>query len=524
MEKYLIYSFSGELDDISHLFPNERLAHIASIINALGKEVAIWDRGNIDTLIAYGAEKIKEFGDLAFEDLSDDYLSLVEKEASKIIEGGFGMIFLNLWQGSGFKFSMDLAEFLKTKSDVKIYGIGQKVDWFKEDILKIAPYIDGLILGLGFEAIERMMAGEKVETIPNLILRAKGGDLVFTLREAVTNINTLPLPIYNSRIYTGIGGKIPLYHIALSNQACPGRCTFCERPENYGRKIVRRDINMVIDELRYLMDSCNARYFRIADSTPPPQSLTELAKAIISSGLHKKGIHLSAFSRIDINRKEDFPVLKKAGFETLFFGIESLDNGNLERINKCITYTDIKTTLEEACKADLFVVGSFIFPIPGETKKSMENTLTRLNEIKKYLNSALLQPAGVYPSTDWGRNPKKYGILLSPDYVKEALIYPIKLLIPMRFWTPFPFTYRIMEKEAEDVKFEDIILVFEQFYKAVRTEIGIPGIQDYGLLIAKMLKKDPLEFTNESIKYMVTRDYAKIKQIVEETQRGLSCQ
>ena len=52
MGRYLLYNFSGEVDDLSHLFANERLAQIAAIIRAQGAEVRIWDRGNIGTLSA----------------------------------------------------------------------------------------------------------------------------------------------------------------------------------------------------------------------------------------------------------------------------------------------------------------------------------------------------------------------------------------------------------------------------------------------------------------------------------------
>ena len=63
--KYLIYNFSGDLDDISHLYPNERLAEICSIIKESNQQIEIWDKGNIDRLISWGKDNIygiRQFG------------------------------------------------------------------------------------------------------------------------------------------------------------------------------------------------------------------------------------------------------------------------------------------------------------------------------------------------------------------------------------------------------------------------------------------------------------------------------
>jgi radical SAM superfamily enzyme YgiQ (UPF0313 family) len=218
-----------------------------------------------------------------------------------------------------------------------------------------------------------------------------------------------------------------------------------------------------------------------------------------------------------MNKREDFSLLKKANFRALFFGIESLDEGNLRRINKGIDYAAIKCTIEKAHQAGLFVVGSFIYPLPGETEQSKANTLIRLKEIAPYLDSVLIQPAGVYPCSEWGKNPQKHNIFLPADYIERAVNYPIKFIIPLRFWPPFPFSYGLMGKEAKKVTFQDIVWEFEDFSSQVWKELKISDVQDYALLIADMLSQAPATFTNEIKKILVTRDYSKIEDIVAKT-------
>lgn len=515
IKNYLIYNFSGELDEIAHLFPNDRLAQIAALIKDSGNNIEIWDRGNIDELITWGKEHIQQLGNLAFYEYKNSYLDYIKIEARNIISKEFDIIFLNLWQGSGFKFSMDLAKVLKSrKSSIKIYGIGQKVDWFREHILELFPFLDGLMLGLEFKSVQLMLNKNNTKSIPNMIYK-NNSKITFTKRRVV-DVNDLPLPLYSSEKYLGIKGKIPLFMISLSNQACLGKCSFCVRPVNYGRKIIKRNMQDIIKEVIHLMKNYRTRCFRICDSTPPAFSLTEFAKKIIDTGLHKENIIISGFARIDVNKNEDFDLLKKAGIGALFFGIESLDDNNLIKMKKGINFKKIRRTLKKAHEAGIYTVGSFIFPIPDETKESMKITLQRLYEVKDDLDSILIRPAGIYPMSDWGLNPDKYNIKLHPDYIERFLIYPIKQLLPLQLLPPFPFSYALMGKKAEDVSFEEIINFSKDFIKVVRKDIGIPGIPDYYWTLAQYLKEDVTHFTEKIINYMVNREYRKIKNIIKK--------
>ena len=153
MDRYMLYNFSGEVDDLSHLFPNERLAQLAAVIRAAGAEVEIWDRGNVRTLgdlapagwkrsvaawagrpifrklarnkpvnafdkIVYGLPLKKTTESMSAE-LDRTYMDFMHAEAEKIQDGGFKAVLLNLWQG-GFDESMKLAELLKASSRMPI--------------------------------------------------------------------------------------------------------------------------------------------------------------------------------------------------------------------------------------------------------------------------------------------------------------------------------------------------------------------------------------------------------------------
>jgi hypothetical protein len=510
MKRALVYNFSGEIDDIVVLFPSERLARTAAVLIDAGLETQIWDRTNFDDVERIGPAYLQALGALAFEETEPRYAAGVREEAAAILAGGFDIVFLYLWSGSGFKFSMDLAAALKAQAPgLPVYGFGQRVDWFTGDILRLPENrLDGLISGLGYNAVARLAAGADPAEVPDFI-RLVDGEPVCNPRETI-QVDDYPLPVYRDAVYRGLDAKIPIFQLTLSNQACPHACPFCVRVASYGTEVRPRAISGVLAEMVELHTARGVRHFRIEDSTPPRGALTALAGAILDSPLRDR-VLLSGFARADANRDEDFALLYRAGFRALFFGVESLDDATLRRLGKGFEYATVKATLGKVHAAGIRTVGSFIFPTPGETQASMDNTLARIRELRPVLDALVVTPAGVYTPSDWGRHPERYGIRLAPDYVRACVIYPIKYLIPLRHWKPLPFTYDLMGKPAADVTFADIVAAQEAFTAVVRKDLGIPGLPDYYFLAADLMGRPPAEATQHIVGAMMQRDSAALR-------------
>jgi hypothetical protein len=510
MRNVVVYNFSGELDDISHLFPNERLGRIGAVLREAGCQVRIIDRANLDDLTAIGKDYLKCLGELDFAASSDLHEAQVRAECDRLLELAPDAILLNLWHGTGFKFSIDLARALKAaRPQVLIVGIGQKVDWFKEYILGLADNgLDALVTGLGYDAIRCLGRTGAVTGTANTVVRSADG---LEVRPSSTvDVNDYPIASYEPAVYTTIAGKVPVYSLTLSNQACPNTCVFCIRPANYGRVNIRRSVDAVVAEIETLVESQGARHFRLEDSTPPRLALSELAQAVLDRGLASR-CRFSGFSRVDTNSHEDFGLLKAAGFLALFFGVESLDDRQLARVRKGTDFSAIRTTLKAAHECGIRTVGSFIFPLPGETRASMETTLARLREIRPFLDAVVAAPAGVYPHTDWGDHPDRHGITLAPDYLQRAITYPVKYLLPFRLWPPLPYSYSAPAPtggSADTVPFAE---AYEHFMAYVRTELRLPGVPDYYYLLADLMGQEPLAATQRLVSLMVDRDYAGLR-------------
>jgi len=512
MRKFLVYNFSGEVDDIFHLFPIERLARIAAVIAQKGKQPMILDRANFDDITALGPAFMEHLGSLSFYETSPLYESALDREVDAILSRRADGLFVNLWHGTGFKFSLDLVARLKRREPaLPIYGIGQKVDEFKESILQFANgNFEGLVVGLGYDAVARIVSDEPRDRIPNMIFEVDG-EVVATPRQSI-DVDDYPAPEYREKIYEKISEKAPIRSLTLSNQACPNQCVFCVRPAVYGRDLKKRSIPSIVRELSHLHFNEGITHFRVEDSTPPKHSLTALAGAIVESELNGK-IRLSGFSRVDSNSMEDFSLLRQAGFVSLFFGIESLDGETLRQLKKGTSVDVITRTLKKAHDAGIQTVASLIFPTPEVTRRAMETTLSRISELKPWMDALVVLPAGIQPDTGWHKEPAKYGIRLAEDYLTEGVIYPLKYMVPVWHWKPFPFTYSLMGKTADEVEFKDIVDAYKEFLDRVRNEIKIPGMPDFYFLIADRLNRDPIEVSRTIIGCVMSRDYQGMKNL-----------
>ncbi len=512
MANVLVYSYSGEVEDLTHLFPLERLARVAALAQARGHAVTLLDRANFDDLERIGPAFMQNLGNLAFGETNALHAAGVTDEVARLAALRPDVLFVNLWHGSGFKFTIDLLRELRALCPaLRVYGIGQKVDWFAAHILTLTGgALDALVTGLGYNAVTAILDGRPLAEVPNLIYR--DGDAIRTTAREVLDVDAYPPPLYTPDVYGGIAAKVPIYTLTLSNQACPNRCAYCVRPENYGRRVRRRKLAAVLAEITAL-HAQGVTHFRIEDSTPPPLALTRLAEALLRSPLRDR-VRLCAFSRVDQNRAEDYVRLRAAGVVSLFFGIESLDDDRLGKLRKGFHASAVANTLAHAHAAGIRTVASFIVPTPGETEASLATTIARLGELRAHLDSVVVLPAGVYPPTEWGRHPERHGIRLAPDYLEAGIVYPMKYLVPLEHWKPLPFTYDLLGKPAAEVTFADIIQTQRAFTRVVREEYKLPGIPDYYFLMADRLGQAPAETARTIVGLIMQRDYAGLRRLL----------
>lgn len=200
-----------------------------------------------------------------------------------------------------------------------------------------------------------------------------------------------------------------LFLMVAPVRGCPYRCSFCTAPLYYGTKLRQRPIPAVIEEMeRNIRDYCIHDVFIWADTfTADRAYVREFCRAIIERRLP---VLWTCNSRVDTIDEETLSLMKKAGLWMISYGLESGNNGILERSGKKMTVAQSRKAVLWAKKLGIRVAGHFIFGLPGETETSMEETLSLAVDLP--LDIAQFYAAAPFPGTKLYAEAEKEGWLI----------------------------------------------------------------------------------------------------------------
>lgn len=446
----------------------------------------------------------------------DMQASLIGKELVQTVEKeGADFVGLKLWNGDGFTGSLRIAHELKNAyPKLPLFAGGPHVDIFREHIYTATRDFDALVYGEGEETIvmlaQYVEGKRKLQDIPNLIFK-KGGRTVTTVMRRIEDLDTLPYPIYDEGIYPAMGGNEKMKMIVLDeSRGCNNSCYFCIHPLKSGRLRVKT-AQRVVDEMIAIKDKYGIAVFRYAGSNTPLKLMDGVAREILKRQLK---VEYTTFGHVREASLEVFKLLKSSGCFGLFFGIESGSQRILDKgMNKSVKVEQIKKAILYAKEAGLFTAGSIIFPAPGETKATQQQTLNLLSEARP--DSAPIQFPLVAPGTEWFSKPETFGFQLNKNtFHQKAMNYKIKFMFPPRFWKPFP--YKVNGK-----RFKKYAQELEEFMEKVE-ELGITTtISDEMALLAKYAGVTPREFRDLNRLQFLTGDYEGIKKLVEKINNNI---
>lgn len=197
----------------------------------------------------------------------------------------------------------------------------------------------------------------------------------------------------------------------VGSRGCPHQCTFCDR-SLFGNKIRFRSIDNIVEEIKQVIDKYGVRHFEFFDDMFPG------TKARLNEFCEKTdGLDLvfRCNARADITDFNYYSMLKRAGCNMLYFGIESGVQEILDLMKKGTTVEKNLQVIKTAQNAGLRVGGYFILGFPGETPHTIEKTLEFID--KSELDQAQFYMFIPLPGSEVYNDIDKYGArLLTADY------------------------------------------------------------------------------------------------------------
>ncbi len=303
--------------------------------------------------------------------------------------------------------------------------VGTHVSALPEESLKLNDSVDAVAIGEFDDTVAEtalaLTKGGKLSKIKGLCFKESGKTIRTRERPPVRDLDALPFvsKIYKRFLDTGNyfnpNALYPMVTITTS-RGCPYQCTFCVYPQTMmGNKLRIRSVSNVVDEIEYIVNNFrNVKALFFEDDT-----FTAIKKrcADISNEILRRGIDISwtANARADLDFKT-MTIMKKAGCRCLCAGFESGSTHLLDNIKKKIKRDDMLRFMENARTAGILIHGCFMVGLPGETKETMNETLT----LAKRLNPDTVQfyPIMVYPGTEAYRWYKERNLIATDDFSK----------------------------------------------------------------------------------------------------------
>lgn len=377
---------------------------------------------------------------------------------------------------SGYKYSTEIAQKLP-KTILSVAG-GAYASGSPEKILQ-----DGFnvaVKGGGEQAMLELALGKNMDEIPG-IYYWKNGQIVHNPPRPQVNLRatSLPLPARHLLINNGVNKPYRLegtmyfpWAPIFTSIGCPYHCYWCSK--QVFEKFSPRTPQDVVAEIRELVEKYQVKEIDVYDDcfNADVQRAEEILDLIIKGKLDIKLRFVNGIRANNVTRPF-MDKMKKAGCIEVAFGIESGDQGILDKIPKMISLDEIRNAVKCSKGAGILTVGFFILGLRGDNEKTMQKTVDFAKEIG--VDVAFFSILTPYPGTPlWDLIEKEGKFLIKdfdelhhsngkmtfshPDFPSAALVekmykkahrdfyfslkYIIKRILALRSWRQLALSFR----------------------------------------------------------------------------------
>ncbi|NQU16719.1 MAG: cobalamin B12-binding domain-containing protein, partial [Candidatus Saganbacteria bacterium] len=223
----LLVNYAGYPSQPNSLMPDNGLASLAKQLKFAGHKVKILDYATVDTMRrltppffqkrlekvlarAKDGKKVRAFAELkvlakvlGFHRLMEE--RRIAREIGGVVrENEVDLLGFKLWSGDGYSGPVRMAGLLKKRfPNLLVVAGGPQVKFFEDRIFSLTGNFDVLAVGDGEATIlplAEVVLGRDLGEVPNIYYR-KDGIPTFTRKEQISDMDSLPFPIYDEEIY-----------------------------------------------------------------------------------------------------------------------------------------------------------------------------------------------------------------------------------------------------------------------------------------------------------------------------------
>jgi len=331
--------------------------------------------------------------------------------------------------------SISIAKKIKEKYPEKriVLGGSTTINELGKKILGVFSFIDFIVSGEGEEALNLLAREEyNYKKIPGLIYREKK-EIFWNQNKEYIDLNNLSYPDFQSyyedinsksaeiKQYFSLFGRLP---IELSRGCWWNKCSFCNI-SSYNKKYREKKIKRFIDELNYLSEKYKMLSFQVIANTLPQADFKRFCQEIINL---EKDFDFYIEARAGRLKKDDYTLLKKAGFNTIQTGIETFSKNYIKKMNKGVRVIDNIAALKFCRENEIRNIYNIIINYPNEEKIDFLETKDTTDFLKSYIDPPQISKYLVGYQSPIYNQYKSYNIKDFEAKIIDTIIYPEKIL------------------------------------------------------------------------------------------------
>ena len=225
--------------------------------------------------------------------------------------------------------------------------------------------------------IDVLKSGGDVGTVHNLAYK-QGRDFVVTPR--LREVNPLADNMVDYSLFADAYAKSGWANIRVSD-GCPYACGFCAFPEHGNQKYEIMAIDRIQREFDAIKASGAISHIFFVDATlnVPRGQFKEMLRMMIRN---RYGFKWHCFFRCDQADEETIDLMREAGCEGVFLGLESANETVLHNMDKGAHKKDFRRTMPWFKRAGIRQMVSVQVGFPGETYDTFRETMEFVEEIQ----------------------------------------------------------------------------------------------------------------------------------------------
>jgi radical SAM superfamily enzyme YgiQ (UPF0313 family) len=330
--------------------------------------------------------------------------------------------------------ALKVAKFTKEKlPNCKVIFGGPHPTISPKEIVK-NKFIDAVVIGEGeitfLELIDVLKRGGDISKVKGICYREGKKTIITEQRGYIKNLDILPFPtsILNLDDYLlSRFPAIPPSTTMVISRGCIGNCSFCQPTlrKMFGRETRYRSTSNVINEIKFLKKKYDLKTIMFWDDslTTNKRWVVRFCKKIIKDHIRINFICQGRVSTVDEGMLK---LMKKAGFTTIIFGIES---GSIRMLGKVLrkgTTPEMNKKAMLLCKKlGIVVLANIMIGNPTETENDIYMTYKLIKECNPELVYANI--TAPLPGTDMYDFCKNKNLILVKDSEMDRTVHKQKI-------------------------------------------------------------------------------------------------